>query len=166
MKKIHSSLVSVYYEDTDLTGFVYHTNYLKYAERARSNLLREEFPELQQMLNFNKFFFVVNQLDVKFVKPATLSDNLTVETFFLENSFCTLKLKQKILKKNIIKDINLKLVWINGKNSKPAKIPENIIADLFTRSSIKKLWMKLLKKLLKKHQIFLYFQCSCKRILL
>ena len=56
MKKIHSSLVSVYYEDTDLTGFVYHTNYLKYAERARSNLLREEFPELQQMLNFNKFF--------------------------------------------------------------------------------------------------------------
>ena len=83
MKKIHSSLVSVYYEDTDLTGFVYHTNYLKYAERARSNLLREEFPELQEMLNFNKFFFVVNQLDVKFVKPKNpLSDNLTVETFF------------------------------------------------------------------------------------
>ncbi len=129
MKKIHSSLVSVYYEDTDLTGFVYHTNYLKYAERARSNLLREKFPELQQMLNFNKFFFVVNQLNVKFVKPATLSDNLTVETFFLENSFCTLKLKQKIFKtKILLSDINLKLVWINGKNSKPTKIPENIIA--------------------------------------
>ena len=129
MKKIHSSLVSVYYEDTDLTGFVYHTNYLKYAERARSNLLREKFPELQQMLNFNKFFFVVNQLNVKFIKPATLSDNLTVETFFLENSFCTLKLKQKIFKKKILlSDINLKLVWINGKNSKPTKIPENIIA--------------------------------------
>ena len=56
MKKIHSSLISVYYEDTDLTGFVYHTNYLKYAERARSNLLREHFPELQQILNSNKFF--------------------------------------------------------------------------------------------------------------
>ena len=129
MKKIHSSLISVYYEDTDLTGFVYHTNYLKYAERARSNLLREHFPELQQILNSNKFFFVVNQLDVNFIKPASLSDNLTVETFFLENSFCTLRLKQKIFKKKILlSDINLKLVWINGKNSKPAKIPENIIA--------------------------------------
>ena len=129
MKKIHSSLISVYYEDTDLTGFVYHTNYLKYAERARSNLLREHFPELQQILNSNKSFFVVNQLDVKFVKPASLSDNLTVETYFLENSFCTLKLKQKIFKNKILlTEISLKLVWINGLNSKPAKIPENIIA--------------------------------------
>ncbi len=129
MKKIHSSLVSVYYEDTDLTGFVYHTNYLKYAERARSNLLREYFPELQQMLNSNRSFFVVNQLDINFVKPATLSDNLTVETFFLENSFCTLKLKQKIFKNKILlTEINLKLVWINGVNYKPSKIPENIIA--------------------------------------
>ena len=120
MKKIHSSLVSVYYEDTDLTGFVYHTNYLKYAERARSNLVREHFPELQQILNSKKFFFVVNQLDVNFIKPASLSDNLTVETFFLENSFCTLSLKQKIFKNKILlTEINLKLVWINGLNSKP-----------------------------------------------
>ena len=39
MKKIHLSLISVYYEDTDSSGFVYHTNYIKYAERARSNFL-------------------------------------------------------------------------------------------------------------------------------
>ena len=95
MKKIHSSLISVYYEDTDLTGFVYHTNYLKYAERARSNLLREHFPELQQILNSNKFFFVVNQLDVNFIKPASLSDNLTVETFFFGKFFLYIKFKTK-----------------------------------------------------------------------
>ena len=70
MKKIHSSLVSVYYEDTDLTGFVYHTNYLKYAERARSNLLREEFPELQQMLNFNKFFFCGEPIKCKICQTS------------------------------------------------------------------------------------------------
>ena len=57
MKKIHSSLISVYYEDTDSSGFVYHTNYIKYAERARSNLVREQFPDVQKLFNSNEFFF-------------------------------------------------------------------------------------------------------------
>ena len=57
MKKIHSSLMSVYYEDTDSTGYVYHSNYIKYAERARSNLVRDKFPELQKLFNSNEFFF-------------------------------------------------------------------------------------------------------------
>ena len=57
MKKVHSSSISVYYEDTDSTGVVYHTNYLKYAERARSNLIRDKFPEIQNLFNSNVFFF-------------------------------------------------------------------------------------------------------------
>ena len=58
MKKVHSSSISVYYEDTDSTGLVYHTNYLKYAERARSNFLREKFPDLQNLFNSNDFFVI------------------------------------------------------------------------------------------------------------
>ena len=49
--------MSVYYEDTDSTGYVYHSNYIKYAERARSNLVRDKFPELQKLFNSNEFFF-------------------------------------------------------------------------------------------------------------
>ena len=78
MKKIHSSLISVYYEDTDSSGFVYHTNYIKYAERARSNLVREQFPDVQKLFNSNEFFFVVSRLHTNFLKPAKLSDNLKV----------------------------------------------------------------------------------------
>jgi|TARA_A100001388_G_scaffold150991_1_gene112280 acyl-CoA thioester hydrolase len=129
MKKIHSSLMSVYYEDTDSTGYVYHSNYIKYAERARSNLVRDKFPELQKLFNSNEFFFVVSYLDTNFFKPARLSDNLKVETFLIENSFCSIKLKQQIFREFLlITDINVKLVWINGQTTKPTKIPENIIA--------------------------------------
>ena len=129
MKKIHSSLISVYYEDTDSSGFVYHTNYIKYAERARSNLVREQFPDVQKLFNSNEFFFVVSQLHTNFLKPARLSDNLKVETFFIKNSFCSIKLRQNIfLKDKLITEIDVKLVWINGKTIKPTKIPENIIA--------------------------------------
>ena len=129
MKKIHSSLISVYYEDTDSSGFVYHTNYIKYAERARSNLVREQFPDVQKLFNSNEFFFVVSRLHTNFLKPAKLSDNLKVETFFIKNSFCSIKLRQNIfLKDKLITEINVKLVWINGKTIKPTKIPENIIA--------------------------------------
>lgn len=129
MKKIHSSLMSVYYEDTDSTGYVYHSNYIKYAERARSNLVRDKFPELQKLFNSNEFFFVVSYLDTNFFKPARLSDNLKVETFLIENSFCSIKLKQQIFREFLlITDINVKLVWINGLTTKPTKIPENIIA--------------------------------------
>ena len=59
-EKIHSSLMSVYYEDTDSTGYVYHSNYIKYAERARSNLVRDKFPDVQKLFNSNEFFFVVS----------------------------------------------------------------------------------------------------------
>ena len=129
MKKIHSSLMSVYYEDTDSTGYVYHSNYIKYAERARSNLVRDKFPELQKLFNSNEFFFVVSYLDTNFFKPARLSDNLKVETFLIENSFCSIKLKQQIFREFLlITDINVKLVWRNGQTTKPTKIPENIIA--------------------------------------
>ena len=116
MKKIHSSLMSVYYEDTDSTGYVYHSNYIKYAERARSNLVRDKFPELQKLFNSNEFFFVVSYLDTNFFKPARLSDNLKVETFLIENSFCSIKLKQQIFREFLlITDINVKLVWIKTK---------------------------------------------------
>ncbi len=129
MKKIHSSLISVYYEDTDSTGFVYHTNYIKFAERARSNLVRDQFPDVQKLFNANDFFFVVNQLNTNFLKPASLGDNLRIETFFLENSFCSIKLRQRIfVGEMLITEIDVKLVWINGNTKKPSKIPENIIA--------------------------------------
>ena len=83
MKRVHLSKISIYYEDTDSTGLVYHTSYLKFAERARSNFLREKFPDLQNLLDFNDFFFVVKEMQINFLKSASLNQDLEIQTFLL-----------------------------------------------------------------------------------
>ena len=57
MKKIHEDNFTVYYENTDSSGLTYHTSYLCWAERSRSNLLRINFPETISFLQKNSFFF-------------------------------------------------------------------------------------------------------------
>ena len=128
MKRIHRDKFKIYYENTDSSGFTYHTSYLSMAERARSNMLNRDFPELTQMLKKNSKFFVVKKIKVDFFKPAKLFDNLDIITFFAGNSFTSLNLIQKIEKDGRdISKIEVQLVWIDGEKKKPVKIPTNII---------------------------------------
>tara|TARA_E500000178_G_C16929139_1_gene710888 strand:- start:580 stop:993 length:414 start_codon:yes stop_codon:yes gene_type:complete len=129
MKKVHEDIFTIYYENTDSSGFTYHTSYLSFAERARSNMISNDFPELIEMLKKNSKFFVVKQIKIKFFKPSYLFDKLKVITFFDKNSFTSLNLIQKIQKEGIdISQIHVQLVWIDGKNKKPTKIPADIIS--------------------------------------
>ena len=129
MKKIHQTKFEIFYEDTDSSGFTYHTTYLKFAERARSQFVNENFDEIKDKMINNSFFFVVKEIKVSFLKPTFLYDRLDVKTFFLKNTLASLDLKQLIFKNNIvICEVFVRLVWINGKSNKPAKISKNIIA--------------------------------------
>ena len=129
MKKIHQTKFEIFYEDTDSSGFTYHTSYLKFAERARSQFVRENLEEIKDKMISNSFFFVVREIKASFLKPTFLYDQLDVNTFFLKNSLASLDLKQLILKNDIvICEVFVKLVWINGKSNKPSKISKNIIA--------------------------------------
>ena len=129
MKKIHQTKFEIFYEDTDSSGFTYHTSYLKFAERARSQFVRENLEEIKHKMINNSFFFVVKEIKVSFLKPTFLYDQLDVKTFFLKNSLASVDLKQLILKNDIvICEVFVKLVWINGKSNKPSKISKNIIA--------------------------------------
>ena len=129
MKKIHQTKFEIFYEDTDSSGFTYHTSYLKFAERARSQFVKENFKEIKDKMINNSFFFVVREIKVSFLKPTFLYDELDVKTFFLKNSQASINLKQLILKNDIVTcEVFVKLVWINGKSNKPSKISKNIIA--------------------------------------
>ena len=129
MKKIHQTKFEIFYEDTDSSGFTYHTSYLKFAERARSQFVSVNFKEIKNKMIDNSFFFVVRDIKVSFIKPTFLYDQLDVKTFFLKNSLASLDLKHLILKNEIlICEIFVRLVWINGTSNKPSKIPKNIIA--------------------------------------
>ena len=129
MKKIHQTKFEIFYEDTDSSGFTYHTSYLKFAERARTQFVKENFKEIKDKMINNSFFFVVREIKVSFLKPTFLYDELDVKTFFLKNSQVSVNLKQLILKNDIVMcEVFVKLVWINGKSNKPSKISKNIIA--------------------------------------
>ncbi len=86
--------IRIYYEDTDAGGIVYHTNYIKFCERARS----EAF--FQAGLNFTKEggYFVVSSLEAKFIASAVLGDEIFVRSKVLELKKASLVLEQEIYK--------------------------------------------------------------------
>ena len=137
MNKPEIFKLSIYYEDTDSSGFVYHTSYLKFAERARTELVKKKFSELKELMEKNLFFFVVSELKIKFLEPSFLNDELEIETHFEKNTISSIELLQQIKKnKNVICKVNVKLVWINGITKKPSRIPKNIIARFNSRQVV------------------------------
>ncbi len=76
----HETAIRVYYEDTDTGGIVYYANYLKYAERARSELLRDLGFENSAILAQKGVAIAVRRVTADYMKPARLDDLLTVAT--------------------------------------------------------------------------------------
>src|SRR5690625_970052 len=68
----------IYYEDTDATGIVYHANYLKYCERARTEWLRSRSFQQAELSRDRGLHFVLARATVKFLSPARLDDELEV----------------------------------------------------------------------------------------
>lgn len=69
--------ITVYYEDTDAGGVVYHANYVKYFERARSEYVKDVGLSNQHILS-QGYLLVVNKMEIAFKKPAKLEDKLAV----------------------------------------------------------------------------------------
>jgi acyl-CoA thioester hydrolase len=79
--RLHILPVRIYYEDTDFTGFVYHANYLRYFERARSDYLRLAGVRHAELLEGESpTAFAVSRINVEFLRPARIDDALTVQT--------------------------------------------------------------------------------------
>jgi acyl-CoA thioester hydrolase len=79
----HTFPIRVYFEDTDFTGIVYHANYLRFIERARTEMLRElgfHQGAIHSGETGDELFFVVARMQIEFLRPARMDDLLTVET--------------------------------------------------------------------------------------
>jgi len=100
--------IRVYYEDTDCGGVVYHSNYLKFCERARS----EQFFENNIIFDDNGYF-IVSKLDAKFIKPAKLGDLLEIKTKVIQQKKVSILVNQVIYKDNIkIFEANILLAYM------------------------------------------------------
>jgi acyl-CoA thioester hydrolase len=96
-KGIHYLAVRVYYEDTDFSGYVYHSNYLKFCERARSDFLRVLGVD-QNVLFAAGSAFVVRHINCDFLRPARFDEILTVETTAGEARGARFLLQQRVLR--------------------------------------------------------------------
>ncbi|MGD9542725.1 MAG: tol-pal system-associated acyl-CoA thioesterase [Methylocystis sp.] len=99
MTPCQSLTIRVYYEDTDFSGLVYHASYLRFMERARTEMLRSLGLDQRALLEGAAgapIFFVVRAMDVDFRRPATMDDLLTVETEVLAVGGASLSLEQRV----------------------------------------------------------------------
>ncbi|MFK5975235.1 MAG: YbgC/FadM family acyl-CoA thioesterase [Sulfurovum sp.] len=113
--------IRIYYEDTDIGGIVYHTNYIKYCERARSEMffIRDLIPS-----DGDKSGFVVRNINADFLSTATLGDILEVKTKILKIKNSSLVLLQEIYKdEKKIFTMEVLLVYIDIQKAKPSRIP-------------------------------------------
>ena len=125
--KSHKYYTSVYYEDTDSGGIVYHTSYLRFAERARTEMLKSLFPEIIQIIRKGNFVFAVKDLKVNYHKAGKLFDDLVIETRLQKMGKTSLILQQIIKKEEkIYCSIQIRLVWLNRILNRPVKMINDI----------------------------------------
>ena len=133
----HKNNVRVYYEDTDAGGVVYHANYLKYAERSRTEMLRKYKIEQEVLKNNYSIRFIVKDLFIEYYKAAILDDYLTIKSLIIKISSAKIKMEQEIYRKNtLLAKINITLGSINLKG-KPSRLPKFVLNILSAGQIIK-----------------------------
>ena len=120
----------VYVEDTDFQGVVYHANYLKYLERARSQfLIDNKLSQVDAMSNSNELY-VIKSINLSYHSPAALEDKLTVKTEIeLVSKARTIFFQSVLNSKNdtLICKGEVEVCFINNNSGKPKAFPLGLL---------------------------------------
>ena len=120
----HILPLRVYYEDTDAGGMVYYANYLKYAERARTEMLRLAGFDHGAIADRFGLAFVVRDCALSYKRPAHLDDLLEVRSRFLELGGVTLTAEQMICREAMeLARLDVRLACMTG-GGRPSRIPD------------------------------------------
>jgi len=122
--------VRVYIEDTDAGGIVYYVNYLKFMERARTELLRS--------LGFGKagankegYQFVVHSAEIDYKKPAQLDDQLDVTAKVLSIRGASVFFAQEVRRDAfVLSQAKIKIACVDGSSMRPLPIPKEMVEKL------------------------------------
>ena len=119
--------VSVYYEDTDTLGMVYHANYLKYFERARVEWLNAIDVNLVKIAQAARQAFVVHRVNIEYLKPAALGDRLEATVEVLSIRSCFVELRQTVRRgAELLTQAEVRIVYIDMDKLKPVVLPEQV----------------------------------------
>jgi acyl-CoA thioester hydrolase len=95
---LHLFPVRVYYEDTDLSGIVYHANYLRWFERARSDMLRLLGIDQRAAVEAGEGHYAVAEINIRYFVPAKLDDALVIVTEATELRAASVRVRQRALR--------------------------------------------------------------------
>ncbi len=120
--------VRVYYEDTDAGGVVYYANYLRYAERGRTEFFKEAGFSNTQFLNSDTpVAFMVKRCEIDYLRPARLEDELVVETEVEEVGGASLKFLQTVRRgEETLVEMRVVVVCAALATGKPKRLPEEL----------------------------------------
>ena len=120
--------VRVYYEDTDAGGVVYYANYLKYAERARTEFIRALGFGQQAVLEEDRCGFMVRSLNIEYKAPAVLDDLLSVTCALIEMKGAGAEMRQEIRRgETLLAVVGVKLAYVSLTKKRPVRLPAALI---------------------------------------
>ena len=125
--------VRVYYEDTDSGGVVYHSNYLNFMERARTEWLRSLHLEQDDIINEYGVIFVVRSVSIDYLKPALFNDALVVKTSIQKLAKASIIFEQIIVRESdeqVLTRGTVKIASLSLAKNRPVPWPEAIIEKL------------------------------------
>jgi acyl-CoA thioester hydrolase len=127
---VHRTPIRVYYEDTDAAGIVYYANYLKFIERARTEMMRLYGVEHEKTRQSGGTAFIVRRCEIEYVSPARLDDELVVETRVKELGGATILLSQDVLREGAMLVRASVLVACIGAQGRPVRLPAELRSSL------------------------------------
>ncbi|MBT3553617.1 MAG: YbgC/FadM family acyl-CoA thioesterase [Rhodospirillaceae bacterium] len=127
----HIHALRVYWEDTDAAGIVYYANYLKYTERARSEILYAAGIDQTEMRETGGVVLAVRACNTEYHLPARLGDQLEVHTAVIAVKGASFELRQTVMRGiDALVVMDVRLACIDPISGKPARLPAQIKAVL------------------------------------
>ena len=124
--------IRVYFEDTDTGGVVYHANYLKFLERARTDWLRAHGILQSQLKARRGMVFAIVQCDVRFRAPARLDDELRVSCVLDLRRGASLSFSQRIERAAdgmLLVEAKIRAASLDAETFRPVPLPEDLIPE-------------------------------------
>ena len=116
--------VRVYYEDTDLSGITYHANYLRWFERARSDLLRRLEIDQRSAIEDGTGAYAVSELSLKYLSPAKLDDDVTIVTTCTQMRAASCRMHQRAFRgDDLLAEAHLRVGFVSPEG-RPKRQPE------------------------------------------
>lgn len=121
---VHLYAVRVYYEDTDLSGVTYHANYLRWFERARSDVLRLLKIDQRAAIEAGTGAYAVAGMALKYLRPAKLEDDIVIRTYCTDIRAASVKMSQHALRgEDLLCTASLRIGFV-APDGRPRRQPE------------------------------------------